>query len=240
MLRNDSEPKYHDQEEKRHARQGTHHERQRKREPCNPGPDSQAEPAEDEQGLVAESVGPLGAPPALAPVQSDGRGLRLRRTVQVPRRRSPEARPHRGDDDVAGLVAGRLRPLRAVVHPHDVACRRDVPHRRWPRRWRRRPAALCAAQQLARQREPRQGAPAALADQEEVRPEDLLGRSAGPGRQRGHESMGFKTFGFGFGRPDVWEPEDIFWGPEDTWLGDERYSGDRELAKPLGATCRWA
>ena len=49
------------------------------------------------------------------------------------------------------------------------------------------------------------------------------------------ESMGFKTFGFGFGRPDVWEPEEIFWGPEDTWLGDERYSGDRELAKPLGA-----
>jgi catalase-peroxidase len=47
------------------------------------------------------------------------------------------------------------------------------------------------------------------------------------------ESMGFKTFGFGFGRPDVWEPEDIFWGPEDTWLGDARYSGDRELAKPL-------
>jgi catalase-peroxidase len=49
------------------------------------------------------------------------------------------------------------------------------------------------------------------------------------------ESMGFKTFGFGFGRPDVWEPEDIFWGPEDTWLGDARYSGDRELAKPFGA-----
>jgi catalase-peroxidase len=49
------------------------------------------------------------------------------------------------------------------------------------------------------------------------------------------ESMGFKTFGFGFGRPDVWEPEDLFWGPEDTWLGDQRYSGDRELAKPLGA-----
>jgi catalase-peroxidase len=49
------------------------------------------------------------------------------------------------------------------------------------------------------------------------------------------QSMGFKTFGFGFGRPDVWEPEDLFWGPEDTWLGDERYSGDRELSKPLGA-----
>ena len=40
------------------------------------------------------------------------------------------------------------------------------------------------------------------------------------------ESMGFKTFGFGFGRPDIWEPEEIFWGPEDTWLGDERHGGD--------------
>ncbi|MDV7243420.1 MULTISPECIES: catalase/peroxidase HPI [Rhodococcus] len=49
------------------------------------------------------------------------------------------------------------------------------------------------------------------------------------------ESMGFKTFGFGFGREDVWEPEEVFWGPEDTWLGDERYSGDRELSGPLGA-----
>ena len=50
------------------------------------------------------------------------------------------------------------------------------------------------------------------------------------------ESMGFKTFGFGFGRPDIWEPEEIFWGPEDTWLGDERYSGeDRQLSGPLGA-----
>jgi catalase-peroxidase len=49
------------------------------------------------------------------------------------------------------------------------------------------------------------------------------------------ESMGFATFGFGFGREDVWEPDEIFWGPEDTWLGDERYSGDRELAGPLGA-----
>jgi catalase-peroxidase len=49
------------------------------------------------------------------------------------------------------------------------------------------------------------------------------------------ESMGFETFGFGFGRPDIWEPEEIFWGPEDTWLGDERYSGDRELSGPLGA-----
>jgi catalase-peroxidase len=50
------------------------------------------------------------------------------------------------------------------------------------------------------------------------------------------ESMGFKTFGFGGGRPDVWEPEeDIYWGPEGKWLADERYSGDRDLASPLGA-----
>jgi len=50
------------------------------------------------------------------------------------------------------------------------------------------------------------------------------------------ESMGFATFGFGGGREDVWEPEeDIDWGPEDTWLADERYSGDRQLADPFGA-----
>ena len=50
------------------------------------------------------------------------------------------------------------------------------------------------------------------------------------------ESMGFKTFGFGFGREEIWEPEEIFWGPEDTWLGDERYGGDdRELTGPFGA-----
>jgi len=49
------------------------------------------------------------------------------------------------------------------------------------------------------------------------------------------ESMGFETFGFAFGREDIWEPEEIFWGPEDTWLGDERYSGDRELGGPFGA-----
>jgi catalase-peroxidase len=49
------------------------------------------------------------------------------------------------------------------------------------------------------------------------------------------ESMGFTTFGFGFGREDIWEPDEIVWGPEDTWLGDERYSGDRELSGPLGA-----
>src|SRR3979409_656333 len=50
------------------------------------------------------------------------------------------------------------------------------------------------------------------------------------------ESMGFQTFGFAGGRADVWEPdEDVYWGPETEWLGDERYTGDRELEEPLGA-----
>jgi catalase-peroxidase len=49
------------------------------------------------------------------------------------------------------------------------------------------------------------------------------------------EACGFKTFGFAGGRKDVWEPEELFWGPESTWLGDERYSGERQLAEPLGA-----
>ncbi len=49
------------------------------------------------------------------------------------------------------------------------------------------------------------------------------------------ESMGFKTFGFGGGRADTWEPQELYWGPEGTWLGDERYSGERQLQRPLGA-----
>ncbi len=52
---------------------------------------------------------------------------------------------------------------------------------------------------------------------------------------RALETMGLKTFGFAGGRCDIWEPEDIYWGPEDTWLGDERYTGDRDLERPLGA-----
>ena len=53
------------------------------------------------------------------------------------------------------------------------------------------------------------------------------------------ESMGFKTFGFAGGRADVWEPEELYWGPEGSWLGDERYSGERQLSEPL-APCKWA
>jgi catalase-peroxidase len=50
-----------------------------------------------------------------------------------------------------------------------------------------------------------------------------------------YESMGFETFGFGFGREDIWEPDEIFWGPEDAWLGDERHAGQGEIEGPFGA-----
>ena len=84
--------------------------------------------------------------------------------------------------DLPGLVARRLRPLRAALHPDGMAQRRHLPGGRRPRRRAYRHPALRAAQQLARQRQPRQGAHAALAGQEEVRPQDLLGRPHDPGR----------------------------------------------------------
>jgi hypothetical protein len=82
------------------------------------------------------------------------------------------------------MVAGGLRPLRAAVHPDGVAQRGHLPRPRRARRRRIRSAALCAAQQLARQREPRQGATPVVADQAEIRPQDLVGRSHDPHRQR--------------------------------------------------------
>ncbi len=88
------------------------------------------------------------------------------------------------DDGFAGLVAGRLRPLWRPDDPHGLAQRRHLPHHRRPRRRGAGPAALRPAELLAGQRQPRQGAPADLAGQAEVRPQDLLGRPDGAGRQR--------------------------------------------------------
>ena len=116
-------------------------------------------------------------------VQSVGQGFQLRRGIQETRLRGPEEGPLRADDRFAGLVAGRLGPLRAAVHPHGVAQRGHLPHRRWPRRRGFGHAAFRAAQQLAGQRQPRQGAPAAVADQTEIRQQDFLGRPDDPGGQ---------------------------------------------------------
>ena len=96
-----------------------------------------------------------------------------------------EEGPPGAHDRLAGLVAGRLRPLRPALHPHGLAQRRHLPHRRRPGRGGRRHPALRPAQQLARQRQPGQGPAPAVAHQAEVRAEDLLGRPHGPGRQRG-------------------------------------------------------
>ena len=111
-----------------------------------------------------------------------------------------------------------------------------VPHRRRPRRRRRGPTALRAAQQLAGQREPRQGAPAVVADQAEIRPENLLGGPDGSCRQRrartrwdsrpSVSAAAAKTSG---------NPKSSIGVPKGTWLGDERYSGERQLQNPLAA-----
>ena len=134
--------------------------------------------------LVAEPAECAGTPPAIRTVRSDGRGVRLRQGVREPRPERRDQGPACPDDGLAGVVAGRLWPLRSVLHPHGLAQRRHLPHRRRPWRRRSRPAALRAAQQLAGQRQPRQGAPAAVADQAEIRPQDLLGRPDDPHRQR--------------------------------------------------------
>ena len=95
----------------------------------------------------------------------------------------PEEGPLRADDRLAGLVAGRLRPLRGALHQDGLAQRGHLPHGRRPRGRGVRHPAPGAPQQLAGQRQPRQGPPAALADQAEIRQQHLLGRPDDPGRQ---------------------------------------------------------
>ena len=196
--------------------------------PVIDAPEPKPNVAQDESGLVAESAGPLQVlHQHLAPREPDGRGLRLRRRVQDPRRRRPAKR------DIFEVMTtsqewwpadyGHYGPL---VHPDELARRGHVPHRPT--------AAVVAAAALQRfgplnswpdNAEPRQGAPVAVADQAEVRPQDLLGRPDGLRRRLRLRVDGVQTFRFGFRRGDIWEPEEVFWGPEDTWLGDERYSG---------------
>ena len=133
---------------------------------------------------MAESGEPAGSPPALHLSDPMGEEFDYAKEFKSLDLNAVIKDLHALDDRLAGLVAGRLWPLRAAVHPHGVAQRRHVPHRRRPRRRRSGPAALRAAQQLAGQREPRQGAPAALADQAEIRPQNFLGRPDDSRRQR--------------------------------------------------------
>ena len=160
-------------------------------------------------------------------------GFNYAEAFKTPRSERRHPGPARPDDRLAGLVAGRFRSLRRPVHPPGVAQRGHLSHHRRPRRRRRRAAALRAAEQLAGQREPRQGAPAAVADQAEIRQQDLLGRPVRPGRQRRPGiRWASRRSASPAAAPDTWEPEELYWGPEGTWLGDERYSGERAAAEP--------
>src|SRR3984957_15875368 len=123
--------------------------------------------------MVAERAEHRGAPPKIVQVRSDGRDVRLRQGVQE----SLSERRDQGsaclDDGFTALVACRLRSLWWFVHPHGGAQRGPLPPPRRPLRRRCGPAAFRAAELLAGQREPRQGTPAVVADQAEIRPENL-------------------------------------------------------------------
>ena len=187
---------------------------------------------------MAEPAAAGAAAPAFLEVRPDGRGLRLREGIQEPRLQGAEEGPGQADDRLAGLVAGGLRPLRAAIHPHDLARRRNLPHhdgRGGGGRGQQRFAPLDSwPDNVNIDKSRRLLWPIKQKYGQKISWADLLILAGNVAL----ESMGFRTFGFGGGRPDVWEPdEDVNWGGEIAWLGvDKRFSGDRDLVPPFGAT----
>ena len=148
-------------------------------------------PAAEQPRLVAEPGRPAGPQPDRARVRpARRRRLRLQEGRLPAGLRGGQGRHRPGHAHLAGLVARRLGPLRPAVHPHVLARRGHLPPARRPRRRRRRGAALRPAQQLAGQRQPRQGPPPAAAGEAEVRPQPVLGRPAGARGQRGPRGHG--------------------------------------------------
>ena len=211
-------------------------ERQRQREPGHRRADREAGTAAHEPGLVAQPARPEGPAPALAAGQPAGM-----RTSGTPTR-SPTLDVEALKRDITEVMTtsqdwwpadfGHYGPLFIRMSWHSAGtyriedgrggagdgAQRFAPLNSWPDN-----ANLDKARRLLWPVKQKYG--------QQVSWADLLVFTGNVAL----ESMGFATFGFGFGREDVWEPEEIFWGPEDTWLGDERYSGDRELSGPLGA-----
>ena len=210
--------------------------------PAIASPTPKADAPSDQPGLVARADRRVGAARALVQVQPARRRLRLRDRIRQARRRRAQGRRRRGDHHFAGLVARRLRQLRRPVHPDELARRGHLPHLRRPRRRRPGHAALRPAQQLARQRQPGQGASPAVAGQAEVRQQDLVGRPAGVRRQRragvvraSRRSVSASA------APTSGSRKRSSSASKRTWLGtDKRYSGERELSRTATAPPRWA
>ena len=149
-----------------------------------------------EPGLVAQSTEPENLAPTYPRVQPDGQQLQLCKSVQGLGSDGTKGRSDRIDDRQPGLVARRLGPLRRFVRAHGLAFGGHLPHRRWPRWGRVWQPKVCAAEQLARQRQSGQSPSPAVADQTKIRRKPVLGRSDDLGGQCGDGIDGLQNLWF--------------------------------------------